>query len=115
MMLFTLSATAIQSSIASLRTPYMYIPPLTARTCPVIYDASSDARKQTAAATSSGVPSRRSGIFDAQSSCALLGQSRASCRSRSSPGATTFTVMPRDATSSASALANPISPAFDAA
>ena len=38
MMLFTLSATAIQSS-------YMYIPPLTARTCPVIYAASSDARK----------------------------------------------------------------------
>jgi hypothetical protein len=51
MMLFTLSATAIQPS-------YMYIPPLTARTCPVIYDASSEARKHTAAATSSGVPSR---------------------------------------------------------
>ena len=31
----------------------MYIPPLTARTCPVIYAASSDARKHTAAATSS--------------------------------------------------------------
>ena len=31
------------------------------------------------------------------------------------PGATTFTVMPRDATSRASALANPIRPAFDAA
>src|SRR5207253_3773756 len=44
MMLFTLSATAIPPS-------YMYIPPLTARTCPVIYDASSDARKQTADAT----------------------------------------------------------------
>src|SRR3989304_10332029 len=35
---------------------YMYIPPFTARVCPVIYDASSDARKQTAAAMSSGVP-----------------------------------------------------------
>jgi hypothetical protein len=45
----------------------MYIPPLTARTCPVIYDASSDARKHTAAATSSGVPSRPSGICAAQS------------------------------------------------
>ena len=65
MMLFTLSATAIQSSIrgtaplrdtASDRPAYMYMPPLTASTCPVIYDASSDARKQTAAATSSGVP-----------------------------------------------------------
>src|SRR5437868_11689298 len=35
MMLLTLSATAIQPS-------YMYIPPFTARTCPVIYDASSE-------------------------------------------------------------------------
>ena len=32
-----------------------------------------------------------------------------------SPGATTLTVMPRDATSSATALVKPISPAFDAA
>ena len=32
-----------------------------------------------------------------------------------SPGATTLTVMLRDATSSATAFANPISPAFDAA
>ena len=32
-----------------------------------------------------------------------------------SPGATAFTVMLRDATSSASAFVNPISPAFDAA
>jgi hypothetical protein len=31
------------------------------------------------------------------------------------PGATTLTVMARDATSRASALAKPISPAFDAA
>ena len=31
------------------------------------------------------------------------------------PGATTLTVIPREATSRASALANPISPAFDAA
>src|SRR5215208_6939409 len=63
-MLLTLSATAIQSS-------YMYIPPLTASTCPVIYDASSDARKHTAAATSSTAPSRPRGICAAQSTCAL--------------------------------------------
>ena len=31
------------------------------------------------------------------------------------PGATTFTVMPREATSSAIDFANPMSPAFDAA
>src|SRR6185295_11203216 len=62
MMLFTLSATAIPPS-------YMYIPPFTASTCPVIYDASSDARKQAAAATSSTEPQRPSGICDAQSPC----------------------------------------------
>src|SRR5215204_2482661 len=50
---------------------YVYIPPFTARTCPVIYDASSDARKQTAAATSSGAPSRPSGICCDQSCFAL--------------------------------------------
>ena len=49
----------------------MYIPPFTARTCPVIYDASSDARKHTAAATSSTVPRRASGICPAQSACAF--------------------------------------------
>ena len=32
-----------------------------------------------------------------------------------SPGAITFTVIPREATSRASAFAKPISPAFDAA
>ena len=45
----------------------MYIPPLTASTCPVIYAASSDARKHAAAATSSAVPRRPSGICAAQS------------------------------------------------
>src|SRR5829696_6188745 len=107
MMLLTLSATAIQPS-------YMYIPPLTARTCPVIYDASSDARKQTADAMSPGVPSRLSGIFEAHSSCALPVMARVMSVSIK-PGATTLTVMPRDATSMATDFANPISPAFEAA
>src|SRR5436309_2113531 len=107
MMLFTFSATAIQPS-------YVYIPPLTARTCPVIYDASSDARKHTAAATSSTVPSRPSGIWAAQSTCVFPLIARVMSVS-TSPGATTFTVMARDATSRASALAKPIRPAFDAA
>ena len=108
MMLFTLSATAIQSS-------YMYIPPLTARTCPVIYAASSDARKHTAAATSSARAEpaernlRRPVALRASPSIARV------MSVSISPGATTFTVMPRDATSRASALAKPISPAFDAA
>src|SRR5215208_7201816 len=93
---------------------YVYIPPLTARTCPVIYDASSDARKHTAAATSSGVPSRPSGICSVQSCFAPPAMARVISVSMS-PGATTFTVMLRDATSRASALQKPIRPAFEAA
>ena len=73
MMLLTFSATAIHSSYVPARSgpAYMYIPPLTASTCPVIYAASSDARKHAAAATSSTVPSRPSGICAAQSICAF--------------------------------------------
>ena len=100
--------------IACSRFRYIYIPPLTARTCPVIYDASSEARKQTAAATSSGVPSRFSGIRDLPLLTRLLGDRRVMSVSIR-PGATTLTVMPREATSSATAFANPIRPAFDAA
>src|SRR5215207_4006338 len=93
---------------------YVYIPPFTARTCPVIYDASSDARKHTAAATSSGAPRRPSGICCDQSCFALPTRRRVMSVSMS-PGATTFTVMLREATSRASALQKPISPAFEAA
>src|SRR5215218_4675693 len=92
---------------------YVYIPPLTARTCPVIYDASSEARKHTAAATSSGVPSRPSGICSDQSRFALSTSPRVISVSIS-PGATTFTVIPREAISRASDLHKPIKPAFDA-
>jgi hypothetical protein len=91
----------------------MYMPPLTARTCPVIYDASSDARKQTAAATSSGVPAGRAESAP-PSPLRLLGE-RPGHVGLDDPGATTFTVTLREATSRASALLNPISPAFDAA
>src|SRR5687767_8736725 len=94
--------------------PYMYMPPFTASTCPVIYAASSEARKQTAAATSRGVPRRPSGIADAQSACALSVIAFVMSVS-TSPGVTTFTVMLREATSRAIALLNPINPAFDAA
>src|SRR5690606_38080329 len=93
---------------------YMYMPPLTASTCPVIYDASSEARKQTAAAMSSGVPSRPSGMRSAQAACAPSARPRVMSVSIM-PGATAFTVMPREATSRASAFVNPMSPAFDAA
>src|SRR5579864_1634867 len=88
---------------------YMYIPPLTASTCPVIYDASSDARKHAAAATSSTVPSRPSGICRSSSPCAAAATARVMSVSII-PGAMTLTVIAREATSRASALANPISP-----
>ena len=78
-----------------------------------MYDASSDTRKHTAAATSSGVPRRPSGICADQSPCAVA-QARVMSVSIS-PGATTLTVICRDATSRASALLNPMSPALDAA
>ena len=74
----------------------MYIPPLTARTCPVIYAASSDARKHTAAATSSTVPKRASGIWADQSACALSAIARVMSVSIN-PGATTLTVIVREA------------------
>ena len=41
---------------------YIAIPPSTFNTCPVIYPALSDARNQTASATSSGFPKLPSGI-----------------------------------------------------
>ena len=108
MMLFTLSATAIHSS-------YMYIPPLTASTCPVIYAASSDARKHAAAATSStrAQPAERN--LRRPVDLGLLGDGARHVGVDHARARSTFTVMPRDATSRASALAKPISPAFDAA
>ena len=44
------------------RMPHRLIPPSTASTWPVRYDACSEQRKVTAAATSSGVPARRIGV-----------------------------------------------------
>src|SRR5690606_9407035 len=93
---------------------YVYMPPLTARTCPVIYAASSDARKHTAAATSSGDPIRPTGICADQSVWAPSVSDFVISVSIS-PGATTFTVTLREATSRARALLKPIRPAFDAA
>src|SRR5205807_10356896 len=90
------------------------IPPFTLSTCPVMYAASSDARKRTACATSISVPARPSGII----SFTLFFRSaeRPSVMAVSIyPGATAFTVILRDATSRAMAMVKPISPAFEAA
>ena len=76
--------------------------------------ASEPARKHTAAATSSGVPRWPNGISAAQSTWAFSLMARVMSVSIM-PGATTLTVIPRDATSRANALANPIKPAFEAA
>lgn len=42
---------------------YIYIPPLTPRISPVMKLAAGEARKTTAAATSSGLPSRPTGVM----------------------------------------------------
>jgi len=71
-------------------------------------------RDSEVAATSSGVPGRPSGICEAHSACAFSLIARVMSVA-TIPGAITLTVMPRDATSRASAFVSPISPAFDAA
>jgi hypothetical protein len=48
---------------ARLQGCYMSIPPLTAQTCPVMYDEASAARKCTTRATSSARPRRPLGIW----------------------------------------------------
>ena len=51
----------------------MTAPPATSNTTPVTQDASSEARKRAARATSSGVPSRLSGWSSFRESCWALG------------------------------------------
>src|SRR5262249_3060217 len=85
-------------------------PPFTPITSRVMYAASSDIRNATSAAPSPGVPTRCIGIsFSISSSGASSSMSVAT-----GPGATQFTVISRDASSTASALAAPISPALAA-
>src|SRR5581483_2229150 len=105
---------------------YISCPPLTLSTVPVMNEEWSEARKCTARATSSGRPSRPTGI------CALIRSSTFSgtCSSISvamKPGATALTVSPSESSLSFSALASakhasrasvlvsPNSPDFDAA
>src|SRR5690606_4788271 len=90
---------------------HQHKPPFTARTWRVMYPASSDIRKFTAPATSSGVPMRAAGIIRRISSTGT-------CSSRISvsisPGATQLTVILRLPSSIARALAAPITPALEA-
>ncbi len=95
--------------------PYaMYIPPLTCRVSPVMYAPQSEAKKPTAAAISSGVPKRASGICDMSTSICFSCKARVMSVSMK-PGATQFTVMPREPISLARDLEKPSTAALDAA
>src|SRR5690606_11067161 len=90
---------------------HQHRPPLTASTWRVMYPASFDIRKATAAATSWGWPIRCAGTALSISSTGTW----ASIMSVSiKPGATQLTVIWRLPSSTASALAAPIRPALDA-
>src|SRR5216683_1777465 len=92
---------------------YMYMPPFTLNTSPVMYDAASLARNATALATSSAVPSRASGI--ASINRALTGSPHSDVMSVSiRPGETAFTRIFREPNSLAIDLVRPINPALDA-
>ena len=104
----------------SLRAPDCYqipcsAPPSTGSTTPEMYAAWAEQRNVTAAAISSGDPSRPAGIDASSRARAFSGSG---CRSHSSfirsvsilPGATVLTVMPSPATSRESVFAQPTTP-----
>src|SRR5215211_2319036 len=85
-------------------------PPSTVNRAPVTYEASSEARKRTHAAISSGVPGRRAGTASISSSPTPSVSSVST-----KPGATALTVTERRATSAATVFVSATSPAFEAA
>src|SRR5512143_427930 len=86
-------------------------PPDTGRYVPVMRRASSEARKRTAPATSSGRPFRRSGVISAEASFSFCERNDVASV-RVSPGATTFTRIPFGPSSSARDFAKASSPDF---
>src|SRR5438105_8234657 len=90
---------------------YMYSPPFTRRTSPVMNDARSEPRQATASAASRAVPARPS---EAPSAIAFFAASGSSFVMSVSihPGLTAFTRTLRLPSSRASDLVNPMSPAF---
>ena len=86
-------------------------PPSTQSVCPVIKEASSDARKYTAAATSCGLPIRQSGVSSASASRVSL-ECMAFISVSMTPGATQLTRIPEGPSSLASAFVKPIRPDF---
>src|SRR6266478_5835584 len=85
------------------------LPPSTTTPCPVMYEASGEARKQTAAATSSGVPARPSGVCRA----AIFSDSVEDAVAIQ-PGAMPLMVIPSPAVSMATARIMPSIAAFAA-
>ena len=85
-------------------------PPSIEMTWRVTYAARSDIKYATSAATSSGVPKRRTGIISNIRSLSCAPSSMLSIN----PGATQLTVILRFASSSASAFVAPMTPAFAA-
>jgi hypothetical protein len=79
-----------------------------------MYDAPGPARKRTTGAMSSGLPSRPSAICPMSAFRAASGSSAVMSVSMY-PGATALTRTPRPASSLATALVRPMSPALDAA
>ena len=85
-----------------------------ARVAELLQAAASESRKATAPATSSGCPTRPSGMAPAivsRAACVMAAVMSVSMN----PGATQLTVMLREASSRASERVNPSVPAFDAA
>ena len=81
---------------------------------PVMYDAISDAKKTTEFAMSSGVAALFRGMVLVHAfNCSSFNAAVMSVATK--PGATQFTVIPREPTSFASDLLKPIKPAFAAA
>lgn len=80
---------------------------------PVIYDASSEARKAMVLAISRLVAGRFMGILS-HIACSASSESPARISVSTSPGQTQFTVIPSSTTSRASALENPRMPALAA-
>src|SRR5918992_1678244 len=89
-------------------------PPSTASTAPFTYEASSDNRKRTAAATSAAVPGRPRGVASIRA-CSARSVLAPVMSVSTNPGHIAFTVMPREPTSRASDRVRPMTPALEAA
>ena len=90
------------------------MPPSTTSTLPVTYEAAGLAKNNTAAATSSAVPSRLAGIRSLGRGDHHTSPRAAVISLSMNPGATALTVIFRLANSRQTVLVKPMMPAFDA-